>query len=198
MSSGTSRKASDKPLLFASPEKWETWLETNHASADEGVWLRFFKKGSGQRSITYAEAVETALCYGWIDGQGKSEGELSSLVRFTPRRARSVWSKRNTEHAERLIADGRMKPAGLAAVQAAKGDGRWARAYASPSSATVPEDFLNRLRKNGKAKAFFDTLNRRNTYAIYYRIQNARTAETRERRIRELVEMLAEGRNLYP
>lgn len=186
-----------KPRVVKSAEQWEAWLDANHAQMPDGVWIRFYKKGSGRRTVTYSEAVEIALCYGWIDAQGRSEGELSSLQRFLPRRPRSVWSKRNTQHAERLINEGRMKPAGMNEIERAKRDGRWANAYESPSRAAPAEDFLDQLDRNPKAKAFFGTLNRRNTYAIYYRIQTARKPETRERRIRTIIEMLEQEKKLY-
>ncbi len=157
-----------------------------------------FKKGSGKAGITYDEALDVALCYGWIDSQGKGIDDVSYAQRFTPRRARSVWSKRNTEHIERLTKAGRMRPAGLKAVEAAKRDGRWQRAYDSPSAATAPHDFLKALAKNKRAESFYTTLNRRNTYAIAYRLQNAKKPETREKRIKAIIAMLAKGEKFYP
>ncbi|MEX0799877.1 MAG: YdeI/OmpD-associated family protein [Dehalococcoidia bacterium] len=190
--------ASDYPTLsFRSPEEWEEWLDENHDRA-AGVWLRMFKKGSGQTSITYAGALDVALCYGWIDSQARGLDDVSYVQKFTPRRARSPWSKRNTQHIERLTKAGRMRPAGLAQVEAAMRDGRWTSAYDSPSDATMPEDFLAALEANAKAKAFFATLNKRNTYPIAYRLQSAKRPETRERRIRAIIDMLAKGEKFYP
>jgi uncharacterized protein YdeI (YjbR/CyaY-like superfamily) len=157
-----------------------------------------FKKGSGVGSVSHAGAVDVALCFGWIDGQAKPFDDQSWVQKFTPRRARSIWSKKNTEHAERLISEGRMRPAGLQEVERAKEDGRWQRAYDSPAASTVPDDFLQELEKSPEAKAFFATLNKTNTYAIYHRIHTAKKSETRARRIRQFVEMLAKGDRLYP
>ncbi len=188
----------DFPIIsLESQAQWEQWLADNHASSD-GVWLQFFKKASGKKAITYPEAVEEALCYGWIDGQSKSYDNESWLQKFTPRRARSVWSKINIQKVERLIEAGKMKPAGLQQIEAAKLDGRWERAYDSPSNATVPDDFLQELAKDKKAKAFFDTLNKANTYAITYRLQTAKKPETREKRMKAILEMLAKGEKFHP
>ena len=176
---------------------WERWLEKHHLDAPEGVWLRLFKKGHAAATLTYAEAVEVALCFGWIDGQAKREDESSRLQRFTPRRRRSGWSKVNTERAERLVAAGRMRPAGAREIEAAKEDGRWGQAYDPPSTATIPDDFLVALGKNKKAAAFFATLNKRNTYAVAYRLQTAKTPETRARRIRAMVDMFARGEKFH-
>jgi uncharacterized protein YdeI (YjbR/CyaY-like superfamily) len=184
-------------ILFEQPEEWADWLEQNHA-ASAGVWLRLAKKASGLRSVTYAEAVKAALCYGWIDGQAKSYDESSWLQKFTPRGPKSVWSKINREKAEKLIESGQMKPAGLKAVQAAQQDGRWAAAYDSPSKATVPDDLQVELDKHPQAKAFFETLNSQNRFAILHRIQTAKKAETRARRIQQFIEMLAKQEKLYP
>jgi uncharacterized protein YdeI (YjbR/CyaY-like superfamily) len=184
-------------VSFKSAGDWERWLDKHHAGSD-GVWLHIFTKGSGKASVTYTEAVDVALCYGWIDGQGKSRDEASWVQKFTPRRARSVWSKLNTQRAARLMKAGSMKPAGLKEVAAAKKDGRWNRAYDSPSAAIMPEDFLKELGRNKKAKAFFETLNKRNTYPIAYRLQSAKKPETRERRMQAIVAMLANGERFYP
>lgn len=177
---------------FASPKSWETWLDRNHAKSP-GLWLQIYKKGSGQRSVTYAEALDVALCYGWIDSQKRPKDADSWLQRFGPRRPRGGWSRINTRHAERLIAAGRMKPAGLAEVEAARRDGRWQRAYDSPSAASVPPDFLKELAKNKKAQSFFEGLNRANVYAIAYRLQTAKKPETREKRMQAILAMLARG-----
>ncbi len=188
----------DLPIIpLESQEQWEQWLANNHASSD-GVWLQFFKKASGKKMLTYAEAVEEALCYGWIDGQSKSYDNESWLQKFTPRRAKSIWSKINIQKVERLIEAGKMKPPGLAQIEAAKLDGRWERAYDAPSTATMPEDFLQELNKDKKAKAFFETLNKSNTYAIAFRLQTAKKPETREKRMKAILEMLAKGEKFYP
>ena len=188
----------DLPVIpLQSQEEWEEWLADNHATSN-GVWLQFFKKASGKKTITHAEALDEALCYGWIDGQSKSYDDESWLQKFTPRRARSVWSKVNIQNVERLIQAGKMKPAGLQQIEAAKLDGRWERAYDSPSNATVPDDFLQELEKDKKAKAFFDTLNKANTYAIIYRLQTAKKPETRQRRMRAILEMLSKGEKFHP
>lgn len=182
-------------LYFKTQNEWQEWLNTNHTST--GIWLRFYKKASGIATVTYAEALEVALCYGWIDGQVKKYDDQSYLQRFTPRRPKSIWSKINTQHVERLIKEGKMKPSGLKAVENAKADGRWQQAYDSPSTMKIPEDFLTELSKSTKAKAFFDTLSKSNIYAIAYRLQTAKKPETRERRKRQLLEMLAKGEKLY-
>jgi uncharacterized protein YdeI (YjbR/CyaY-like superfamily) len=190
--------ASDFPIIpFSSQAEWETWLEESHGSSD-GIWLRMFKKGSGVESVSHDGALDVALCFGWIDGQGKPFDDQSWLQKFTPRRPRSVWSKRNTEKVERLISEGRMRPAGLREIEAAKADGRWQKAYDSSATATVPDDFLAALEAAPKAKELFATLNRQNTFAIAYRLQTAKKPETRERRIRQFIEMLANGKKLYP
>jgi len=161
------------------------------------VSLQIAKKGSGATSVSYAEALEVALCYGWIDGQKLPLDGRFWLQRFTPRRPKSVWSRINTQTAEALIAQGKMQPAGLKQVEAAKADGRWAAAYASQRSAAPPDDFLAELDKNPRAKAFFATLNSVNRYAIYYRIQSAKKPETRDARIAKFVAMLADHQTLH-
>jgi uncharacterized protein YdeI (YjbR/CyaY-like superfamily) len=187
----------DLPIVsFQSSQEWEEWLAENHTQPG-GVWLRFFRKGSGRPTVTHDEALDAALCYGWIDGQAKKYDELSWLHKFTPRRAGSVWSRRNTEHVERLTREDRMKPAGLAEVEAAKADGRWTRAYDSSSKMTVPEDFLEEVSKNKEAKAFFKTLNKANTYAIAWRLQTAKKPETREKRMKAILTMLAKGEKFH-
>jgi uncharacterized protein YdeI (YjbR/CyaY-like superfamily) len=161
------------------------------------VWLMFAKKNSGVTTVTYAEAVEEALCYGWIDGQAAGHDETFYLQRFTPRRRRSKWSQINRNKAERLIAQGRMQPAGLEQIEAAKADGRWDAAYPSPTAATIPDDLQAALDANPKANAFFDTLSSQNRYAILYRVRDAKRPDTRAKRIAEYVAMLAEGRTLH-
>jgi uncharacterized protein YdeI (YjbR/CyaY-like superfamily) len=183
-------------ILFATPKDWETWLKENQAES-KGLWLRLAKKNSGIESVTYAEALDVALCYGWIDGQKKSYDEATFLQKFTPRGAKSIWSKINREKVEALIKARRMKPAGLNAVESAKQDGRWEAAYDSQSKATVPEDFQAALDQNEKAQAFFATLKSVNRYAILFRIQTARKAETREKRIRQFIEMLEKHETIH-
>ncbi|MGQ0431604.1 MAG: YdeI/OmpD-associated family protein [Microthrixaceae bacterium] len=184
-------------LDLRSSDQWEHWLNENHEAVPQGVWLRLFKKGRGEATLTYSDAVDVALCFGWIDGQGRKHDDVSRLQRFTPRRPRGVWSKVNTQRAERSIKTGRMRPAGMREVEAAKGDGRWQRAYDPPSTAVVPDDFLTELRKNKKAAAFFATLNKRNTYPVAYRLQTANTPETRAKRIRAMIEMFERGEKFY-
>jgi len=184
-------------LHFKTSVDFRRWLANNHVQS-EGLWLRIAKKAAGEKSLTYAEALDQALCYGWIDGQKKPFDELSWLQKFTPRRSKSGWSKLNTQHAERLTKAGAMTPAGLKAVEAAKVDGRWAAAYASPKHAGPPEDFLNALAKNKKAKAFFETLNKANVYSIVYRLQTAKKPETREKRLKTILAMLEAGKAFHP
>jgi uncharacterized protein YdeI (YjbR/CyaY-like superfamily) len=186
----------NEPLSFRSASDFRKWLAANHRKSD-GVWLRIFKKISGEASITYAEALDEALCYGWIDGQKQPHDQGSWRQRFTPRRARSGWSKRNTEHAERLIKAGKMKAAGKAEIDVAKKDGRWTAAYDSPSKATLPDDFLAALRKDKKALAFFESLNKANTYAIAYRLQTAKKPETRARRLEMILGMMKRGEKFH-
>jgi uncharacterized protein YdeI (YjbR/CyaY-like superfamily) len=183
-------------LSFDTQQEWRKWLEKNHASSD-GIWLKFAKKGSDNISITYAQALDEALCYGWIDSQAKSHDEKSYLQRFGPRRTKSVWSKINTGHIDRLMKAGKMKPAGIKVVEEAKADGRWSAAYHPPSTMTVPEDFLKELAKNKKAQAFFETLNKTNRYAIAWRIQTAKKPETRTKRITTIIEMLEKGEKFH-
>jgi uncharacterized protein YdeI (YjbR/CyaY-like superfamily) len=186
----------DYPVeLFAGPAEWEAWLEQRHAVAP-GVWLRLAKKASTLSSVTYAEAVEVALCYGWIDGQSRSLDDDSWLQKFTPRGRRSIWSRINCERVELLMRSGRMRPAGLAVVEAAKADGRWQRAYDSPANATVPDDFGAALAARPAARAFFDALTGSARYAFLHRIQTAVRPETRARRIAKFVDMLQRGETL--
>lgn len=182
---------------FPSAKAFSKWLENNHANA-KGLWVRFYKKASGKKTVTYAEAVLEALCYGWIDGQAKRLDEDSYLQRFTPRRARSLWSEINTKHAARLIKEKRMKPAGLAQVQAAKKDGRWKAAYSPPSTAKPPKDFLDALSKFKEAEAFFSTLNRSNVFAIVYQLQTAKKPETRQRRLDKILDMMKRKQKWHP
>lgn len=189
--------ADDLPVeQFADQAAFREWLRGN-ASTAPGVWLKLAKKGSVHTTVTYAEAVEAALCFGWIDSQARRLDDDFRLQRFTPRRARSPWSKRNREAVESLIERGLMEPPGLAAVEAAKSDGRWERAYAGPKDAQVPQDFADALAANPVAEAFFATLDSRNRFAALYRLQDAKRPETRARRIATFVEQFAEGRKFY-
>ena len=177
---------------FASKKKWAAWLATKH-NKSAGVWLQLARKDSGIASVTYEEALEAALCYGWIDGQKKGFDDQYWLQKFTPRGPRSIWSKINTEKAERLIASGQMQPAGLRTVEAAKQDGRWEAAYASQKNITVPKDFQSALDRNPKAAAFFATLMSAERYSFLFRIQTAKKPETRAKRVGQFVEMLERG-----
>jgi uncharacterized protein YdeI (YjbR/CyaY-like superfamily) len=187
-----------KPVgSFATREAWEAWLAEQHASSS-GLWLKLAKKGSGLESISRADALEVALCYGWIDGQADSFDDDHWLQRFTPRTPRSKWSRINREKAMQLIETGAMKPAGLREIERAKADGRWAAAYEPPSTATIPDDLQAELAKSDRAREFFATLDSRNRYAILHRIQDAKRPETRARRIAKYVAMLNEGKKIYP
>jgi len=188
----------DLPVLaFATAEEFEQWLAREHGSA-AGVWLRFPRKGTGVPSLTYEEAVLVALCFGWIDGQARSLDETAWLQRYTPRRSRSIWSQINRERVARLVAEGRMRPTGLAEVERAKADGRWDAAYAPPSTATVPPDLEAALAASPAAAAAFTGLDGRNRYAILHRLATAKKPETRARRIVTFVGMLEKGELLYP
>jgi uncharacterized protein YdeI (YjbR/CyaY-like superfamily) len=190
-------KAGPEPVLaFATAKAWEAWLAKHHASAT-GLWLRLYKKASGHPTVTYAEALDGALCYGWIDAQLKPLDAESWLRRFTPRRTQSAWSKINCRHAERLIQAQRMRPAGLARIQEAQADGRWQRAYDPPKAMAIPDDFLKALKKDPAAQAFFESLNRANHYAITYRLQTAKKPETRLRRMESILAMLAAGKKFH-
>ena len=187
----------DLPVLaFPDQAALEEWLDAEHATAP-GLYVRLAKKGSGVPSVTYAELVESALCFGWIDGRSQRLDETSYLQRITPRRPRSVWSRKNVAAVEALIAAGRMRPAGLAAVEAAQADGRWDRAYAGPATITVPDDLAAALAAEPAAQQAFDGLDGRNRYAVLHRVATAATPQTRARRIAALVTMLAEGRRPY-
>lgn len=182
-------------LSLDSATQWEKWLAKNH-DLSSGVWLQIQKK-TGRRHLTYAEALDVALCYGWIDGQKKSYDSESWLQKFTRRGPRSTWSKKNTEHVERLIREGRMKAAGLAVIEGAKKDGRWEAAYDSQRNAKIPPDFLKELARDRKALAFFESLNKANLYSIVYRLQTAKTPETREKRMKTILEMMANGKKFH-
>lgn len=179
-------------MEFKTGKTFETWLAKNHDTST-GLWLKIFKKDSGEKTVSYAEALDAALCYGWIDGQKKAYDEQAWLQKFCPRRAKSIWSKINTGHVERLIKEGRMRPAGLKAVETAKAGGSWEKAYDSPSNMTIPEDFLKELSKNKKAETFFMGLNKTNLFSIGFRLHTAKKSETKEKRMKEIIEMLAKG-----
>lgn len=181
---------------FETADQLEKWLKANHETRRE-LWVRIFKKDSGTPTVTWNDCVVAAIAWGWIDGQRKSLDEVSFLQRLTPRRPRSDWSKRNREHAERLMAEGRMQPPGLAHVQAAREDGRWEQAYSGSSEMVVPDDFLKELQETPAAKQFFATLDRRNLYVIYRRLQTAKRLETRKKRIADMVAQLARGKAFH-
>lgn len=180
------------PIFFDSAVTFRNWLEKHHAT-DTEVWVGFWKKASGRTGMNYSEALDEALCFGWIDGIVNKHDELSYKQRFTPRRPKSVWSRINTQKIERFIQEGKMLPSGMAAVEAAKADGRWDKAYDSPTNTKIPEDFLNELRKNAKSHAKFKTLNKTNLFAIAYRLQTAKKEETRMRRMNAIIQMLEKG-----
>ena len=196
-SSATADANAGLPLLFEDQATWLSWLRKNHALSS-GVWLRIAKKGANVRSVSYLQAVDAALCFGWIDGRKKSDDESYWLQRFTPRSEKSIWSKINREKAIRLIELGQMNAAGLREVERAKRDRRWDGAYDSPSGATIPADFQAVLDRTPRAKAFFATLDSRNRYAVLFRIQTAKKAETRAKRIKQFAEMLSRQEKIYP
>jgi uncharacterized protein YdeI (YjbR/CyaY-like superfamily) len=185
------------PLLFSRQKDWAAWLARNHDKSP-GVWLRLAKKASGLQSVSYSEALEVALCHGWIDARKRSESETTWLQQFTPRASKSIWSKINREKAMALVKAGRMKPAGLAQIDRAKKDGRWEAAYDSPSSATAPPELQAALDQNPRAKAFYAKLDSQNRYAILFRIQTVKKAETRAKRIQRFVEMLEKNKKVHP
>jgi len=187
----------DARLSFATQALWEAWLVQNGPTSS-GVWLRLAKKGADCASVSYTDALETALCFGWIDGQKRAECAQHWLQRFTPRAARRIWSKINTARAEALIASGRMRPAGLAEIRRAQQDGRWDAAYPSARTASTPDDLQDALDACPKAKAFYATLNAQNRYAILFRVQNVKKAETRARKIAQYVDMLRKGEKIHP
>ena len=180
---------------FVDAAAWERWLEQHPGST--GVWLKIAKKDSGVASVSYAEALDVALCHGWIDGQKKGFDAQCFLQRFTPRRARSTWSKINVARIEALVAAGRMRPAGMREVEAARADGRWDAAYDGAGSMEVPVELAQALAKNRKARAFFDTLDKTNRYAVCWRVQTAVKPETRQARVEKLVAMLARGEKIH-
>ncbi|MCX6050657.1 MAG: YdeI/OmpD-associated family protein [Chloroflexi bacterium] len=186
-------KTKELPILpFASVSQWEQWLSEQHDQLD-GVWIKIAKKAAGIASVTHDEALDVALCYGWIDGQRNTYDDIFFLQKFTPRRPKSLWSKRNIDKVAMLTAVGRMQPAGLAEVETAKQDGRWAAAYDSPKNMVVPADFLKALEKNQPAQDFFNTLSKSNVYAIAWRLATAKQPATRQRRFDALLAMLESG-----
>ncbi len=184
-------------LEFTAAAAWQRWLQAHHASSP-GLWLKIPKKDSGLAGPTYAQALDEALCFGWIDGQKAALDARSWLQRFTPRRPGSPWSKINTGHAERLIRSGRMRPAGMRQVEAAKSDGRWKNAYQGQARAGIPADFLQAVARVPRARAFLESLNRANRYAITYRLQSAKTPETRRKRFQKFLEMMEKGEKFHP
>lgn len=192
------RQAPDLPItLFKDAKSWDAWLKKQGATSP-GVWLRLAKKSATLKSLTYAEALEVALCHGWIDGQKNSYDEESWLQKFTPRGPKSIWSRINRAKALELIEQGRMRLAGLAAIEQAKTNGQWEAAYDSHRTATPPDDFLEALGRRPRAKAFFATLNSANRYAILWRLQTAKRPETRQKRIEKFVQMLEDHEKLHP
>lgn len=186
------------PLLLPDAQAWRTWLD-EHEHASDGVWLTLAKKGvASPTSLTYAQALDEALCSGWIDGQAKTIDTATYQQRFTPRRPRSLWSARNVTHVSRLIEEGRMRPRGLSEVERAKADGRWDAAYAGPATMEVPDDLTAALNANEAARKMFETLNAQNRYAVLYRVTTARTPQTRQRRLDRLIQMLAQGETPHP
>jgi uncharacterized protein YdeI (YjbR/CyaY-like superfamily) len=187
----------DTALHFDGPKEWAAWLKRHHADSS-GVWLRISKKGASKSSISHADALELALCYGWIDARSRNDGPHHWLKRFTPRSARSIWSKVNREKALALVAAARMQPAGLKEMERAQTDGRWAAAYDSSSTSKVPADLQAALDANPRAQAFFAALDSQNRYAVLFRLQTAKRTETRARRIETFVAMLSRGEKLHP
>lgn len=190
------KKAEYEIIPFKNGKEFRTWLHKYHKTTP-GVWLKLFKKNSGKESVTYASALDEALCYGWIDGQSKGGEDDWYLQKFTPRRPKGLWSQRNREHIARLTKEGKMQPAGQAEVDAAKADGRWDAAYAPPSEMEVPTDFIEAVKKDKKAYEFFQSLNRTNLFAICFQLATAKKPETRQRRFEKLLILMKEGKKLH-
>jgi uncharacterized protein YdeI (YjbR/CyaY-like superfamily) len=191
-------KSNELPVMFfGEQQSLENWLENNHDTSP-GIRLQIAKKNSGVVTVSYDEALESVLCYGWVDSQKEKFDEKMWVQRFTPRGAKSIWSKVNKDKAELLITNGRMKPSGFKAIEVAKKNGQWDKAYESQSIASLPEDFAIELERNVKAKAFYDTLDRQNKYSFLFRIHNAKKPETRAKRIQQFVTMLEKGEKIYP
>ena len=184
-------------MSFETQQEWEAWLKENHTET-KGIWLKIAKKGALTPSVSYAEALDSALCYGWIDGQKAAFDDKYWLQKFTPRTAKSIWSKVNCAKAEALITQGRMQPEGLRQMELAKTDGRWERAYESQSKIAIPDDFQSELDKNLQAMEFFNTLNSANRYAFLFRIHAAKKPETRAAKIKKFVAMLEQHQKLHP
>lgn len=182
--------------FFDTPAAFRKWLEKNHDKETE-VWVGFWKKASGKTGMNYDQALDEALCFGWIDGLVNKYDDLSYAQRFSPRRSKSVWSKINTNHVERLIKEGRMMPSGQATIDAAKLDGRWENTYASPANTKVPQDFLDELKKHPRAQEFFNTLNKTNLFHVAFQLHNAKREETRKRRIEKFIQMFERGEKIY-
>lgn len=195
-STSTASDQTQEIHFFKDTGALESWLEARHTSTPSGIWVKIGKKNSGIASISYDEVIDAGLCFGWIDGQRKSHDEQYFLQRFTPRRKNSMWSKRNVDKVEVLTQAGRMRPAGQAEVDAARTDGRWARAYASSSNIEIPADFQEALEGSEVARNFFETLNKTQRYSFLWRIETARRPETRQRRIRQFVDLLAERKTI--
>ncbi len=195
--SSTGKFGSEPPIIFKNRKAWEAWI-AKHYDSSEGVWLRLAKSSATLKSLSYQEALEIALCYGWIDGQKRAYDEESWLQRFIPRGPRSIWSKINRSKAERLVREGRMQQPGLAAIERAKQNGQWERAYDSQKTAAPAKDFEETLNRSPKAKAFFESLDSHNRYAVLFRIQSAKKPETRRRRIEQFVGMLERHEKLHP
>ena len=193
---GKSLKVDLPVLSFSTQNEFESWQEQNHTDMN-GIWVRFYKKNSGIKTIVYDEALDVALCYGWIDGQVKKFDEISYLQKFTPRRPKSMWSKRNSEHVERLEKSGKMKPSGILEVERAKADRRWEKAYDSPGKMVVPNDFIQELSKNEKAFQFFESLNKTNKYTIGWKLQTAKNKELRQKRIKEILAMMEKEQKFH-
>lgn len=191
----TVEKQEARVMEFPTADSWREWLDINN-TLHEGVWLKISKKGSELTTVTYQEALEVALCYGWIDGQVNKLDDKYYIQKFTPRRAKSIWSQRNVGIVERLIDEGKMQPSGLKAINEAKADGRWQNAYGSASNVTVPDYFIKALEKNEKANNFYKTLNKTSLFAIYFRLQTAKTQKTREKRIDEIIDILERGEKI--
>lgn len=186
----------DLPIkAFKTSELFEAWVAKN--AEGKGLWLRVYKKGSGKPGITITEALDVALCYGWIDGQRNTYDEESYLQKYTPRRPKGLWSKKNIENTDRLIKAGRMTARGLNEIEAAKADGRWAAAYDSPANSQIPEDFIKAVKKNKAAWTLFQTLNKTNLFAICWRLQTAKKPETREKRMHAIIAKLEKGEKFH-
>lgn len=183
-------------IAFQSAKEWRDWLQVNSAVSN-GIWMKLFKKDSKEKTITYAEALDESLCYGWIDGQKKSFDKQAWLQKFCHRGPKSIWSKVNVGHIERLTKEGKMKPQGLNVVASAKADGRWIKAYDSSSKTTIPDDFIKELKKNKKAHEFYKTLNKANLYSIAFRLQTAKKPETRRKRMELILEMLSKEQKFH-